>query len=94
MEALAILERTWTDAQNAKLTASAYALLSAVDTRLTTPAKASWRWRILLLRASLQASANPCRLKRISQSNAKFGASIATGRTFAHRASGTADRFR
>lgn len=44
-----------TDAQNANLTASAYALLSAVDARLTTPAKASWRWRILLLRAQVDS---------------------------------------
>ena len=38
-----------------RLTAQALALLRGVDARLTPQAKATWRWRMLLLRAEVDA---------------------------------------
>ena len=57
MRAIALLEVTWTtERTNKAMTAEAYALLSAVDKRLTSYAKQAWRWRILLLRAEVDAT--------------------------------------
>ena len=56
MEAIGLLEQTWTSQRkNIAMTAKAFALLNAVDQRLTPQAKRSWRWRILLLRAEVDA---------------------------------------
>jgi hypothetical protein len=69
MEAIGLLELTWpggphdlgTNTALAALATKAYALLGDVDKRLSTQAKAAWRWRILLLRAEIDATivANP-----------------------------------
>ena len=57
MKAIGLLEVTWTtERTNKAMTAEAYALLSAVDKRLTSNAKQAWRWRILLLRAEIDAT--------------------------------------
>jgi len=56
MEAIGLLELTWTsERKNVAMTAKAFALLNAVDQRLTPQAKSSWRWRILLLRAEVDS---------------------------------------
>ena len=57
MKAIGILELTWTGADhgNQALSAQAFALLRRVDKRLSAQAKAAWRWRILLLRAQVDA---------------------------------------
>ena len=52
-----MLELTWTGANrdNITMTAEAHRLLAGVDARLTSEAKAAWRWRLLLLRAESDA---------------------------------------
>ena len=51
MHAVGLLELTWTGANrdNITMTAEAHRLLAGVDARLTSEAKAAWRWRLLLL---------------------------------------------
>eukprot|EP01043_Picozoa_sp_COSAG02_P047445 COSAG02_NODE_4549_length_5227_cov_25.421412_5_plen_94_part_00 len=56
MQAIGLLELTWTSQRkNVAMTAQAFSLLSAVDKRLTAQARSGWRWRILLLRAEVDA---------------------------------------
>lgn len=69
MEAIGLLELTWpggpkdlnTNKTLMLLATRAYKLLSGVDKRISAQAKAAWRWRILLLRAEIDATivANP-----------------------------------
>ena len=56
MQAIGLLELTWTSQRmNVGMTAQAFSLLSGVDRRLTPQARSAWRWRILLLRAEVDA---------------------------------------
>jgi hypothetical protein len=56
MQAIGLLELTWTsERMNVAMTTQAFSLLSAVDKRLSPQAKSAWRWRILLLRAEVDA---------------------------------------
>ena len=56
MQAIGLLELTWTsERSNVAITAEAFSLLSTVDKRLTVQARSAWRWRILLLRAEVDA---------------------------------------
>ena len=59
MEAIGLLEQTWPTGSVMKMqtqAARAFALLQGVDGRLSAQAKGAWRWRILLLRAELDAT--------------------------------------
>lgn len=62
LAACKLLESTWPiapypqpldNATRRTLSVRAYGLLSAVDARLTPRAKLAWRWRVLLLRATI-----------------------------------------
>jgi len=57
IEAVGILELTWTtERHSVDLTTRAYALLTNVDAAMTQQARAAWRWRMLLLRARIDAT--------------------------------------
>ena len=56
MQAIGLLELTWTSQRmNVEMTTQAFSLLSRVDRRLAPQARSAWRWRILLLRAEVDA---------------------------------------